>query len=374
MATLTGQQIDASYLGLLKTTDNGVIGVTAKALTDGGGNATNIEITNTATNFVSGTVDFTGSTVSGIPGALRAGSLAPGNFSNNIRNISTPGGLQVSSNAIGWESMAFGSRCNSVDSYSTAMGWESTAGAGSNSPGGQVAIGYNAKALGLASVAIGGYGQVDPCLNNGLRCVSIGAAVDTNTADNAIAIGSDIGVTGTGLGIAIGNELTVTSNSGYSAIAIGHDNTASNILSQAYGNECTSTGVNSLAMGFQSNATGRSSICLGQNNSTANEDAIAIGTQTNTNAGLRSIAMGRDSLAAANYAVAIGAWSDATAEGAYALGRGTGTGNKFTAARVDTVSVKKLAIEDISGGIIMKSPNGTEYTLTVSDAGALVIT
>jgi hypothetical protein len=68
MAQLTGNPIQNSYLGLLKTTDNAAIGGTAKAITDGSGNATNIEMSNTATNFVSGTVDFTGSTVSGLPG------------------------------------------------------------------------------------------------------------------------------------------------------------------------------------------------------------------------------------------------------------------------------------------------------------------
>ena len=68
MAQLTGNAIQSSYLGLIKTTDNAAIGGTAKAITDGAGNATNIEMSNTATNFVSGTVDFTGSTVSGLPG------------------------------------------------------------------------------------------------------------------------------------------------------------------------------------------------------------------------------------------------------------------------------------------------------------------
>ena len=35
--SLTGKNISASYLGLLKTTDNAIIGSTAKRLTDGGG-------------------------------------------------------------------------------------------------------------------------------------------------------------------------------------------------------------------------------------------------------------------------------------------------------------------------------------------------
>lgn len=67
MAQLTGNAIQSSYLGLIKTTDNAAISGTAKAITDGAGNATNIQMSNTSTNFVSGTVDFTGSTVSGLP-------------------------------------------------------------------------------------------------------------------------------------------------------------------------------------------------------------------------------------------------------------------------------------------------------------------
>ena len=67
MAQLTGNPIKDSYLGLIKTTDNAALSGTAKAITDGAGGATNIEMSTTSTNFVSGTVDFTGSTVSGLP-------------------------------------------------------------------------------------------------------------------------------------------------------------------------------------------------------------------------------------------------------------------------------------------------------------------
>lgn len=67
MAQLTGNPIKDSYLGLIKTTDNAALSGTAKAITDGSGGATNIQMSNTSTNFVSGTVNFTGSTVSGLP-------------------------------------------------------------------------------------------------------------------------------------------------------------------------------------------------------------------------------------------------------------------------------------------------------------------
>jgi len=266
MATLTGLQIDASYLGLLKTTDNAVIGATPKALTDGGGNATNIQVSNTATNFPSGTVDFTGATVSGLNIPIRAGSLTSDFFPNNIRNISTPGGLQVSSTAHGWESIALGTSCTSWDSYSTVLGWNAYGGkVGNNQTGGQVAIGYYARALGRGSIAIGGLGQPDPAYNNGNNCICIGPDTTTNTVDYGIAIGSAINVTGS--------------------------------------------------------------------------DGTAIGRSTS-----------------------------ATAVGAVALGTGV------TAAKAATVSVTELETQLAGGGITMKSPNGTEFKLTVSDAGALVIT
>lgn len=90
MAQLTGNAIQSSYLGLIKTTDNAAIGGTAKAITDGAGNATNIEMSNTATNFVSGTVDFTGSTVSGLP----AGGGGT-NFSGTPWTLNTTAGSDI---------------------------------------------------------------------------------------------------------------------------------------------------------------------------------------------------------------------------------------------------------------------------------------
>jgi hypothetical protein len=67
MAQLTGNPIQSSYLGLIKTNDNAAITGTPKALSDGNGNAINMEIGTGAIKFPSGTVDFTGSTVSGLP-------------------------------------------------------------------------------------------------------------------------------------------------------------------------------------------------------------------------------------------------------------------------------------------------------------------
>ena len=62
MATLTGNQIDQSYLGLLKTTDNAAISATSKVLTDGAGNALTLSASTVGMEFT-GTIDFTGATV-----------------------------------------------------------------------------------------------------------------------------------------------------------------------------------------------------------------------------------------------------------------------------------------------------------------------
>ncbi len=67
MAQLTGNPIKDSYLGLIKTNDNAAIAGTPKALSDGNGNAINMELGTGVVKFPSGTVDFTGSTVQGLP-------------------------------------------------------------------------------------------------------------------------------------------------------------------------------------------------------------------------------------------------------------------------------------------------------------------
>ena len=87
--------------------------------------------------------------------------------------------------------------------------------------------------------------------------------------------------------------------------------------------------------------------------STFAADSITIGTQTAVSA-QSAIAIGRDASATASQAVAIG--------------------RNVVAAKAETVTVKKLETLDPGEGVIMHSPNGTEYKVTVSDAGAIVVT
>ena len=66
MATLTGNQIDQTYSGLIKTTDNAALGAVEKEITDGVGNASTLKMGTTSASFV-GDLDLTGATVTGLP-------------------------------------------------------------------------------------------------------------------------------------------------------------------------------------------------------------------------------------------------------------------------------------------------------------------
>ena len=69
MSTLTGTKIKDTYPGLIKIEDNGAVQpTTLKTLTDGTGGTLPIQVSQVETKFTSGSlVDFTGTTISGIP-------------------------------------------------------------------------------------------------------------------------------------------------------------------------------------------------------------------------------------------------------------------------------------------------------------------
>ena len=271
MATLTGQQIDASYLGLLKTTDNAVIGVTVKALTDGGGNATNIEISNTATNFVSGTVDFTGSTVSGLPALIRAGSLTVGAFANSMRNITTTGGSPSTSDANGWESLAFGHGNTAQGARTVAIGIGSTAGDSSASTGGAVSIGWAVNNTGTRSVGIGG-DNVSQIVASADDQVSIGSSI-TNSGKESVVIGLLHDNTGP-RNVVIGKSCYTPV--GGESVAIGSSTQVYDTYGIAIGSSATSSAQDGIAIGRSSNANSSGSIALGLNVTAGKADTVSV--------------------------------------------------------------------------------------------------
>ena len=362
MATLTGQSIDTSYQGLLKTTDNGAITATAKALTDGLGNATNIEISNTATNFVSGTVDFTGSTVSGLPGG--AAGLVNGTGVSGVNSIKVADALLTNNaTASAGGGIAIGDNANSggADNFqrnNIAIGTDAQA-----TDEQCTAIGYNSRATGSRTFA-GGLSA----LASGSSAVAIGNGAQSTNA-NTVAVGPGAIADQTG-GVAIGHQAGYLTGTGNNSVSIGKFSGFSN------GNTAT-------MVGYSATGKAEHSVCLGYNarvESTGSTGMIAIGQAANSvatsDAGPGAIVIGQNAqidgtggTVTITNGIALGKDSIVSAAGAVAIGGGV------TASTADTVSMKALEMQTNStptaGGIIMSDAGGTDRRLNVTSEGNL---
>ena len=313
MAALTGNSIDSSYQGLLKTTDNGAVGGASKAITDGLGNATNIEIGNAVTKFPSGTVDFTGSSVLGLPSAAGLVSNGANGMKSNA-SLTTNPALSTGTNSV-----VLGDNARDEgndDAISIGLN------ARVREPGG-IAIGKNTEVY-SDSIAIGnGANAVYPGVSIGENAknfgngnaVVIGKDTNTNYASNVINIGGD-----TTLGsdnddnIVIGSSVTVSTGNAERNIHIGND-------------------INSSTAGVDDNVI------------------IGHGATTNTGTGVTIVGTG----------------ASATANGAVALGK------DVVAATADTVSLKALEVQTDStptaGGIIISDAGSTDRRINITSAG-----
>lgn len=435
MATLTGQSIDSSYQGLIKTTDNGAITGTAKAVTDGLGNATNIEISNTATNFVSGTVDFTGSTVSGLPGG--AAGLESGTGTDSMQSASSL--TTNAASASGNKTIALGDGAAATSEGNIAIGENADAGGDTAFARVNVAIGRSAVANNEKDIAIGDNAQAI-----GSRSIALGDNTDA-TAGRAIAIGNSAQCTAFSA-MCVGNSSEATAEG---AIVLGGFNSSATALNAiAVGKEADATGIEAIAIGYQTQASGQDAISMGTATTAAGQDAIAMGNtveapnngdvnigtsnlnaktglpgdvligknnNSSTTNGGQNVMIGTDNqitqnersnvigygntvsrgshsilgeqnTTSINYSIAIvgnsntstgektfvgGHNSGATATGAVALGDGV------TASTTQTVSVKALETQTNStptaGGIIMSDAGGTDRRLNINATGGLQI-
>lgn len=147
--------------------------------------------------------------------------------------------------------------------------------------------------------------------------------------------------------------------------------TGTNALQNAVGSASTASGAQSIALGAGALASGAQSMAYGDQAQATNTSAASFGQYAEATA-TYAIAFGRTSTATADGAVAFGQQTSAAHVGAVAMGRQVQTDTP------DTTHVRALKIVAPDGGtggngITMLSPDGTEYTLTVSNAGALVI-
>ena len=265
MATLTGNAINTSYEGLLKTLDNAAINGTNRVISDGVGNALPLEASTTTIKFT-GNADFTSATVTGL---ATGGGLVSGTGTNSLQSgiagatgnasstnsiaigvdASMSGGfgaaIGVYSEAGGNYANAFGSLCNASATNSLAVGKQATAsGIASISIGnessvtlqGQIAIGSNASCGTLVanSIAIGNNASAGggTAVGNGSQCYNAGRSAAYGSgaqslANESLAVGGEAVVASSSNGgIAIGDSATVASFSP-NAVALGNDVTAS---------------------------------------------------------------------------------------------------------------------------------------------------
>lgn len=355
MAALTGNSVGSSYQSLLKTADNAAIDATLKNMTDGLGNATPlsmgsnyiqlqadtielieptggtnlIQISPTETYF-EGTVNFANATVNGLPGG---GGLVLGTGS------ATAEGAPLS--------MVSGSEVTTIAALARG--------------GGDIAIGDNAKTK-LA-------GATFPSSS-----IAIGHNTET-TAEKAIALGRNT-VTSGERGIAMGYFASATTH----GTAIGVDSKATDAYGTAIGSGAgflTGPGTEGVSIGYQSGfSAGNQSVQVGHNCTSKATNGITIGHNARVDNSAQSNAIaigfgaGGGAAVSSTNSIAIGT------SASYATGttEAIAIGANVTASKDETLSTKNIEIQGNGNGITMYSPDGSEWLVTVTNAGALLVT
>ena len=275
----------------------------------------------------------------------------------------------------------------------------------------QVLLGYNISALGGGGSSIG-IGQAVTvvgdtiCLGDGQVTVSQGVGIGHGKANMTSGYGN----------VGIGGQVQSTGGGfGRGSVSVGNYAKANGGDSCAYGPNANANTAGSIAIGsFAQVPSGTTTaIVIGKDSSiqTANQRVVLIGNDTalgadgcndtviigpntsRSNDTSNSVQIGLLSNIAASNTVAIGRQASATGGGGCAVGRNstasgdasfagpnstaaaanTAAFNGVTSGFSDTTAVANLQVVGNGNGIKISSPNGTVYTVTVSDGGVLTV-
>lgn len=226
--------------------------------------------------------------------------------------------------ATGSDAVALGCGSKATGEHSFAMG-HSVEATGSMS----VALGYLTKAIGVRSIA-GGYGES-------------GEGLDAK-GDNSFSFGVRTHANG-GTSVALGHESKANGNTSF---ACGLRSQADGDFSFAAGNATKANAASSTAFGITSQATGYGSMATGSGTVAAGKYSLTAGWQTRTH---------KD---AVDGQVAFGKYNAEEPNALFIIGNGTSDTDRKNAFEVTK-----------DGGIILRSPNGTRFKITVSDDGIL---
>ena len=314
MATLLGTKIKDTYAGLLKTDNNLEIGSGVSGIQDGAGNQSALYLGQDAANITSGDQSLT---INQTNTQLRGTTILASDATDT--NL-----LQLDSNL--------------------------------------AAIGNATNYLTIGATGSQFVGDLD---------FTIGATIDfTGTTVTGLPSGGGL-ADGTGTD-SMASTLTVTpaTASGTGSIALGRNSRALGNGSISIGEATQASNSNSVMLGAFAGSTGSGSTALGWAASAATTFSVGIGRLTNQSGGNEQVAIGNFARANSEKGIAIGAGAtvSAGAAGAVALGR------SVTAAIADTVSVNALEIQSNTDSITMYSPDGTEWKVTVTNAGTLLVT
>ena len=398
MAQLTGNAINGSYQGLLKTSNNGAVGATVQAVTDGLGNAINLEIGTNNINFPAGNVDFTGATVTGLPADTDTTyDLASAQDGVNVditltgsdatvdtvqltagTNITlTEAAGSITIDAAGGGGAAGLVNGAQTDSLKNADALVTTAAITKGD--GDIVLGNNASVINSAPTDTRPYGGKSIVIGDG-------ALVEKTTDYSFIAAYPG--------GIAIGEGAVAKLISNYSPISIGRFAQSDTRSVSVGGGSATSNSPYSkgagVSIGFDSRGTGGGDVvAIGSATDATGYHSVAYGAGARVTGGgyvTSGTGIGTMALCYAESGIALGnnaKVSDTASVGGIAIGTGTtigpvvdavALGRNIAATRAGTVSVREIEMQTVGGGIIFTSPDGTAWKQTISNTGVPVYT
>lgn len=249
--------------------------------------------------------------------------------------------------ATGLFSMAHGKNSNASAQNATALGPDTNA-SGVNA----LAIGQGATAENDRAISIG-----DGITNQNGVNISIGAGIQ-NLGQGSHAIGPfhSMGLNNQGCTLVGGTSLNIAAGQN-DFCSIGRINSPTGAFSNSTQIGLVSSianSTNTVVIGRGANATSAgSSVSIGRDASINADSCVAIGRDATVNSARNNgLALGRDATVDVANGVAIGA---------------------VTATRADFVTMKELELKTVGGGIIMPSPDGTLYKVTVANGGTLTV-
>jgi hypothetical protein len=306
MGNLTGQRIDLTFEGLIKTNNEQPIDGILRGLQDGVGNDLPVEVSTTAVNFT-GTVTGDNNTTYSLDTIQAIDQIEVNLNGANPTSQSTliiTAGTNITLTDDGGAGFT-------IDAAGGGGGAGLISGAGADSMQSAPTLTTNpANAAGISSIAIG-----NGAISSSDGDITIGKAASNNSGGGGIRSN-----------IVIGTSANAGANAEVSTIIGPFANGGSGNRNVAIGNSASSTNGRSIAIGTNSLATQFKSICIGAYSSATGEGSITIGAENSTSTAPFSTALGHN--------------ADAIAEDAVAIGK------DVTASTVSTVTIKKLQMLD----------------------------